>query len=135
MGSDDEAKPESMTTARLQQFSDAWDRADINAVMSFFTDDCVFHPSVEETPGATFRGRVAVAEAFQRIFARDKAYQSRSGLHVVFGPYGYCEWSLVGHEGAERVEIRGCDFFEFREGKIAKKDAFRKSIRWLDKAD
>jgi ketosteroid isomerase-like protein len=127
--------PASMTTARLKQFSDAWDRGDIDDVMSFFTEDCVFHPSIEETPGATFHGRTAVAEEFRRIFARDKIYQSHSGLHVVFGSYGYCEWSLVGPNGVGKVEIRGCDFFEFRGGMIAKKDAFRKSIGWLDKSD
>jgi hypothetical protein len=32
------------------------------------------------------------------------------------------------HQGAdgERIEVRGCDFYTFRSGKIAKKDSFWK---------
>lgn len=116
-----------MTVARLEAFSAAWNRANIDEVMSFFADDCVFLPSVEETPNAEFRGRAAIAKEFCRIFERDAGYDSRSGLHVVFGNYGYCEWSLVGTKDGRIVEVRGCDFFVFSGDLIARKDAYRKT--------
>lgn len=120
-----------MTVARLQQFSDAWDSADLREVMTFFTEDCVFQPSVEEAPNVIFRGKRAVADEFRRIFARDEGYESRSGLHLVFGSFGYCEWSLVVSQSPELVEIRGCDFFEFSGDLIARKDAYRKVAAWM----
>ena len=116
-----------MTVERLLAFSEAWNRAALDEVMSFFTEDCVFLPSVEELPNEEFRGRAAVAGEFARIFERDAHFESRSGLHFVCGDFGYCEWSLVATEDGREVEIRGCDFFRFSGGLIAKKDAFRKT--------
>ena len=121
-----------MTVERLKQFSDTWDSGDVDAILAFFTEDCVFQPSVEETPNRIFRGKAEVAEEFRRIFARDDGYESRSGLHFVCGSMGYCEWSLVVRETPELVEIRGCDFFEFSGDLIARKDAYRKVTKWLD---
>ncbi len=130
MTREDRAAFAAMTVERLQQFSAAWNAADLPAVMSFFTEDCVFLPSVEDRPGLAFHGKQSVAEAFARIFARDAGFGSRSGLHVVLGRYGYCEWSLVVEEGDQPMEIRGCDFFEFRGDLICRKDAFRKATTW-----
>lgn len=129
-----DAKAESarkMTEERLKEFSDAWDRADLDGVMAFFTDDCVFQPSVEYSPGYQFTGRAAVAEEIRRIFARDGGLKSSSGIHVVFGDCGYCEWSLITHLDGKQAEIRGCDFFRFEGDRICRKDAFRKATLWL----
>jgi len=104
----------------------------MQAVMAFFTEDCIFMPSVEDRPNLAFHGKQAVEEEFTRIFARDEGLGSRSGLHVVLGQYGYCEWSLVVEEAPVPVEIRGCDFFEFRGDLIYKKNAFRKATRWFE---
>jgi ketosteroid isomerase-like protein len=118
---------ETMTVERLLAFSAAWNRAALDEVMSFFTEDCVFLPSVEAVPNEAFRGRAAVAREFARIFERDGHFESRSGLHLVCGDFGYCEWSLVVTEDGREVEVRGCDFFVFSGGLIARKDAFRKT--------
>ena len=46
-----------VTTQWLQSFTDAFNRHDVDAIMSFMTDDCVFEASAGgEVCGARFEG-------------------------------------------------------------------------------
>jgi hypothetical protein len=47
--------------------------------------------------------------------------------HLIAGDTGISQWTLRGTTGAnERLGVRGCDFFTFRNGKIVKKDSYGK---------
>jgi hypothetical protein len=47
--------------------------------------------------------------------------------HFVAGDIGVSRWTPRGTSvGGERLEVRGCDFFTFKDGKIAKKDPYWK---------
>ncbi|MGH6881183.1 nuclear transport factor 2 family protein [Hypericibacter sp.] len=53
----------------------------------------------------------------------DVRYEEDS--HWVAGDTGISQWTLRGTTKAhERIEVRGCDFFTFRGGKIVKKDSY-----------
>jgi hypothetical protein len=42
---------------------------------------------------------------------------------------GFSEWTLTGTTPAGvRIEVRGTDHYEFRSGKVVKKDAFWKIV-------
>jgi hypothetical protein len=42
---------------------------------------------------------------------------------------GFSEWTLTGTSAlGERVEVRGTDHLEFRDGKIIRKDSFWKIV-------
>jgi hypothetical protein len=44
--------------------------------------------------------------------------------HWVSGDRGCSEWLLTGTTTqGDRIEVRGCDLFEFRGGKVARKDS------------
>lgn len=59
-----------VTTQELQAFADAWNRHDIDALMSFMTDDCVFEASAgPEACGTRFEGRETVRAAFAEVWA------------------------------------------------------------------
>jgi hypothetical protein len=50
-----------VTIAVLQAFADAWNRHDVDALMSFMTDDCVFEASAgPDVNGSRYAGRDAV---------------------------------------------------------------------------
>ena len=86
----------------LQAFADAWNRHDLDALMSRMTTDCVFEAS----------GDNAVDGA----------------RHFVTGDRGVSEWTFTGTvKDGKRVEVTGCDLFTFRNGKIAIKNSFRKN--------
>jgi ketosteroid isomerase-like protein len=45
----------------------------------------------------------------------------------VLGNRGASEWTLTGRmTDGERLEVRGCDLWTFRDGLIARKDSFWK---------
>jgi ketosteroid isomerase-like protein len=49
-----------MTEERLREFAAAWARHDVETLMTFLTDDCVYEASVGPEPGRTYAGREAV---------------------------------------------------------------------------
>ena len=54
-----------VTTELLQAFADAWNRHDVDAIMSFMTDDCVFESSSgPDVCGTRYAGREAVRAGF-----------------------------------------------------------------------
>lgn len=48
--------------------------------------------------------------------------------HFVGGDRGASEWTLTGTMAGKRIEVRGCDLFEFRGGKISRKDSYWKIV-------
>jgi steroid delta-isomerase-like uncharacterized protein len=107
----------------LQAFTDAWNRHDIDALMSFMTDDCVFRNAA----GARHEGREAVRAAFAQAWQTVPDAQWRNGRHQVYGERGVSEWTFTGtRPDGTRIESDGVDLFTFRDGRIAVKNAFRK---------
>lgn len=115
-----------MTVERLEAFNDAWGRADVPTLMSFMTEDCVYQASVGPEPGATFAGRTEVEKGFALMLALDRDSESKGGRCFVTSKVGVAEWSYNTPIDGRRVEVRGCDIFEFEGDTIKRKDAFRK---------
>ena len=112
----------------LQAFTDAWNAHDLDALMSFMSDDCVFQTAGGPEPcGTRFRGREAVRRAFEQAWLVFPDAQWQGGRHFVHGERGVSEWTFTGTKSdGTRVEADGCDLFTFRDGRIAVKNAFRK---------
>ncbi len=113
---------------RLQALFDAFNRHDIDAVMSFFADDVVFDGAAgSEVHGTRFQGREAVASAFQGVWTSMPDVQWRNTRHQAFGDFGVSEWTFTAtRSDGQRIEANGVDLFRFRDGKIISKNAFRK---------
>ena len=118
-----------VTTQRLQAFADAWNRHDVDALMSFMTHDCVFEASAgPDLCGARFEGRDAVRAAFAEVWATFPDAHWGDARHFVYGDRGVSEWTFTGtRRDGTRVEVQGCDLFRFRDGKIALKNSYRKN--------
>jgi steroid delta-isomerase-like uncharacterized protein len=119
----------SVTIADLQAFADAWNRHDVEALMSFMTDDCVFEASAgPEVCGTRYVGRQAVRAGYADAWQPYPDAQWRSPRHFVCGDRGVSEWTFTGTRAdGTRVEVNGCDVFTFRDGKIAVKNSYRKN--------
>src|SRR5688572_32840966 len=118
-----------VTTTMLQAFADAWNRHDIDALMSFMTDDCVFEASAgTEVCGTRYAGREAVRAGFVDVWATFPDAHWSDARHFVFGDRGVSEWTFTGTRAdGTRVEVNGCDLLTFRVGKISLKNAHRKN--------
>jgi steroid delta-isomerase-like uncharacterized protein len=113
----------------LQAFADAWNRHDVDALMSFMTEDCVFEASSgSDTCGTHFSGREAVRAAFAEVWATFPDAHWGHARHFVQGERGVSEWTFTATRAdGTRVEVNGCDLFTFRDGKIAVKNSYRKN--------
>jgi steroid delta-isomerase-like uncharacterized protein len=119
---------EQVTIEVLEAFAEAWNRHDIDALMTFMADDCVFEASAgPDVSGTRFVGRDAVRAGFAEVWATFPDAQWNDARHFVARDRGVSEWTFTGtrSDGA-RVEVHGCDLFTFRGGKIALKNSYRK---------
>ncbi len=117
-----------VTAATLAAFNEAWNRHDIDALMSFMTADCVFHAVAgPELQGRSFVGAEAVRAGFALAWQTFPDAQWLDGVHFVAGDRGVSESTFSGTRAdGLRVEARMVDVFTFRGGRIAVKNAFRK---------
>jgi steroid delta-isomerase-like uncharacterized protein len=119
----------SVTVEMLQAFADAWNRHDVDALMTFMTQDCVFEASAGSgICGTRYVGHEAVRAGFAEVWAAFPDAHWGGARHFIAGERGVSEWTFTGTraDGA-RVEVHGCDLFTFRGGKIAFKNSYRKN--------
>jgi len=114
----------------LKRVLAAFNRHDLDAIMSFFTDDCLLNmPRGPAPAGRTAVGKDAVRALLASRFEGIPDVLYSHDRHFVAGDRGASEWLLTGTTRAgERVEVRGCDLFEFRGDKISRKDSFWKIV-------
>ncbi len=123
--------PETTVTVNtLEQVLDAFNRHDLDAIMAFFSDDCAFDfPRGPEPWGKRFVGKEHVREALAGRFKGIPDVHYGEDRHFVAGDRGVSEWTLTGVTVAGvMVHVRGCDLWEFRNGKIIKKDSYWKIV-------
>jgi ketosteroid isomerase-like protein len=112
----------------LRQIARGFDTHDLDLIMSHFADDATFESSRGAEPwGTRFVGRDAVREAFAGRFEGIPDVRYRDDDHFVDGDRGASEWTLSGTTtGGQRIEVRGCDLWRFRDGKVVLKDSYWK---------
>jgi ketosteroid isomerase-like protein len=120
--------PPPVTEATLAAFGAAWNRHDVDALMSFMATDCVFETAAgPHAFGSRHVGTAAVRQAFAAAWAGVPDVQWLHGQHLVQGDFGVSQWTYVGTAAdGSCIETDGVDIFAFRDGKIHSKKAFRK---------
>jgi ketosteroid isomerase-like protein len=114
----------------MRLFLEAFNRHDPEAVMEFFTDDCEFDTPRGPSPrGRMLRGKSEVREGVEARFKGLPDVRYEHDSHWACGDQGVSEWTLSGTtvEG-ERIEVRGCDLFQFEGDRIKRKDSFWKIV-------
>ena len=115
--------------AVLVAFADAWNRHDIDTIMSFMTADCVFEASAgPDVCGTRSVGAQEVRAAFIDVWTTFPDAQWRDAHHHLCGDLGLSEWTFCGTraDGA-RIEVNGCDLLTFQGDKIRLKNSYRKN--------
>jgi steroid delta-isomerase-like uncharacterized protein len=113
----------------LKQVLGAFNRHDLDAIMSHFADDCVFEsPRGPDSWGRRFVGKDEVRRGLAARFEGIPDVHYGDDHHFACGNRGVSEWTITGTavEG-ERIEVRGCDLWTFRDdGRLTRKDSFWK---------
>lgn len=119
-----------MTGERLARFLQAWNDRDVDDVLTYFTDDPVFHNSIgPELLGETYAGRENVRAAIEHVYAiyPTARWEDAEVWIGDEGDRGAAEWTFVSREAdGTETRVRGCDLFEFVGDRISVKNAFRK---------
>jgi len=121
---------QTLTTETLEAIADAFNRHDLDAIMSFFAEDAVFEsPKGPDAWGRRFVGREQVREGLAARFAGIPDVHYGDGVHWVSGDRGVSEWTLTGTTtDGEQLRLRGCDLWTFRDGRVVKKDSYWKIV-------
>ena len=120
----------SATPATLKAFLDAFNRHDLDAIMDFFADQCVLYmPRGVGPRGDRYEGKAGVRAGLATRFEGIPDVHYGDDQHWACGNFAVSEWTLTGTTKAgKRLEVRGVDLIEFRDGKITRKDAFWKIL-------
>ena len=126
-----DARPDADVFTLLDRFADAWNRHDLDALLSMMTDDCVFEASAgPRVEGQRSEGKQAVRAAYAAVFETFPDAHWANARHFIAGTRAVSEWTFTGtQKDGTRVEVAGCDLFTLRDGKIAIKNSYRKNRR------
>lgn len=119
-----------VTYELLKGFLEAFNRHDLDAIMDYFADDCVFYMPRGSTPrGDQYTGKDQVRAGLAKRFEGIPDVHYGDDRHWVGEDFAVSEWTLTGTSVAgKRIEVRGVDLLEFANGKIIRKDAFWKIV-------
>lgn len=120
-----------VTEDLLRGFLDAFNRHDLDRIMSFFAEDCVFYmPRGAGPRGDRYAGKDAVRAGLAKRFEGIPDVHYGEDKHWVCGDdFGVSEWTLTGTSTTgQSIEVRGVDLLEFAGGKITRKDSFWKIV-------
>ena len=116
----------------LTALCEALNAHDLDRIMTFFSDDCVLEmPRGDKPWGARFEGKSAVRQALAGRFEGLPDVHYGDGEHFVDAAAntGMSKWILTGTTpDGVRKEVRGCDFYSFRDGKVTRKDSYWKIV-------
>jgi len=108
----------------LETFAAAWDARDITKVMACFDGEATYFASVGLLPGEKAVGHTAISKLVNHMFDTDKGSISQLSNVLISNNQAAWKWRYDFSDGSYVV---GCDFFKFKDGRIALKDAYRKA--------
>ena len=103
----------------VHSWVEAFNRADVDALVDFYTESAVNHQVAEEP----VQGRKAIREMFANEFATAKM------VCVVENIFEEGEWAIL--EWRDPLGLRGCGFFHVVHGKIVLQRGYWDKLSFL----
>lgn len=121
---------EQVTYETMKGFLDAFNRHDLDAIMDYFAEECVFYMPRGSAPrGDRYAGKDQVRAGLAKRFEGLPDVHYGEDRHWACGDFGVSEWTLTGTTPAgKKIEVRGVDLLEFAGGRITRKDSFWKIL-------
>ncbi|QJB69918.1 nuclear transport factor 2 family protein [Parasphingorhabdus halotolerans] len=113
----------------LTRFAQAWSSQDPAQVALYFCEDGEYRASKGSFSGLSAKGRKDISQLVKKMFAVDRNCMATTNRLLIDGQMAAWQWRYDFPDGSFEL---GSDFFEFRDGLIALKDAYRKVITDLD---
>ena len=118
-----------ITPTLLDAITYAYNRNDIDDVMSFFAEDAVFdHAAGTEINGTRFEGLETIRSIFEGLFNNVERVNWTPIDTRISGDKAYCEFHRVAQlKSGETQDFLSIDILTFRDGLIVHKDTFYKN--------
>ena len=122
-----------LTIALLDTIQDAFNRHDVDGILSYFAEDGEWLMARGPDPweAKRLRGKQAIGEVLRARYAviPDMRWVDMQHFIDAGGSRACSEWTVKGtpKEGAPLDQL-GCDLWTFRDGRITKKDTYWKFI-------
>ena len=123
--------PDSSDNLRtLKLLSEAFNDHDLDRIMSFFADHCSLDmPRGPDPWGTRYQGKDNVQRGLATRFQTVPNVHYSDDRHWVSGNMRVSEWLLTGTSpDGTAIKVRGCDRYEFRDGKVIRKDSYWKIV-------
>ncbi len=110
----------------------AFNAHDLDGIMAYFAEDAVLEmPRGPDPWGARMEGAEAVRRGLESRFEGLPDVHYGDAEHFVDADRqtGISKWTLTGtNRDGRRLEVRGCDFYSFRDGRVTRKDSYWKIV-------
>lgn len=120
-----------ITIELLDSIQNAFNRRDVDLILSFFADDCewLMARGPIAPVGRRCVGKSEIAEVLSARFAVIPDMRWEDMIHWIDGDRATSEWVVRGTlpDGAP-LELLGCDLWTFKGDKVTKKDTYWKTI-------
>ncbi|RIK40136.1 MAG: nuclear transport factor 2 family protein [Chloroflexi bacterium] len=111
----------------IQQFHDAFNRHDVDAIMALMTDDCVFENTFPPPDGERYAGAAAVHAFWETFFHNSPNAYFAIEESFTGGDRGVIRWRYTWQDAdGQSGHVRGVDIFRVRGGKVAEKLSYVK---------
>lgn len=120
-----------LNEALLDEIQDAFNRHDVDGILRHFADDCVWLMARGPSPreGRRCRGKAEIAQVLSERYQRIPDMRWVEMRHWIMGDKAVSEWVVQGTApDGERLDLLGCDLWEFRDDKVVKKDTYWKYV-------
>ncbi|MBI3514194.1 MAG: nuclear transport factor 2 family protein [Proteobacteria bacterium] len=124
-----------VTLELMRAISAAFNSRDVERIVACFTDDATFTLARGPEPvGRTLAGKAAIRQALVDRFKQIPDMRWEHKEYVLLGDRAVSVWTVKG-TGAdgEALDYQGCDLYQFRAGKIFKKDTYWKIVERKDR--
>lgn len=119
-------KQTALTLAAIENFNEAFNRHDVDAVMSLMTEDCLFENTSPMPDGTRLQGVEVVREFWGKFFtgSPDAFFEAEE----IFATGDRCvvRWIYRKTKEGKPWHLRGVDVFKVVDGKVAEKLAYVK---------
>lgn len=120
------SKTDMETRRVVTAFLDAFNRRDVDGIMSLMSDDCVYESPSPAPDGTRLVGQEAVRKAWETLFTTRSSVAFDGEETVVMGDRAIARWILRWTADGQPQHVRGVDILRVQNGKVVTKFAYLK---------
>lgn len=120
-----------VTIELIDRIQDAFNRHDVDGILSHFSEDVVWLMArgPDAKVGRKLVGKRAIGEVLSARYKQIPDMRWTDMRHWVMGDKAISEWIVRGTlPGGGKLNLLGCDLWEFRGDLVTKKDTYWKVV-------